>query len=241
MRGAPRHGASLNDTSAGRAGEAPLNGLPRGLPRFMLPRMLTGNGPSRFTRALLALAFLAVAPALGADGAPAVYGPPAVDGAVTVSDTQLKQGVDLSGDWELYWQRLLGPEEFQAGHGKADLGRVLVQVPGQWNTPGSGRPAEGWATYRLVVNLPEATSEPVGLYLKDVATAFRLFCNGTRLVENGTVSSQPGGTRGTYAPQAVFFSARDRLEIVVQVSNDEEVQSGIKTAPRLGYQSARSA
>ncbi len=125
------------------------------------------------------------------------------------------------------------PDAFQ---GAAQVShRAFSMVPGAWND-GSTLPAEGYATYRLVVLLPQAISEPLGLYLKDVATSYRLYCNGTLVAENGTVSPDIAEIRGTYAPQTAFFSAEDRLEIVLQVANLEDSRAGLVGAPRLGFQ-----
>ena len=116
--------------------------------------------------------------------------------------------------------------------------RRAVRVPRSWNDPANGLPAFGSATYRLVVTLPETTTEPLGLYLKNISSAYRLFCNGTLIFENGTVSPRLDEIRGTNAPRTEFFEAHGRLEIVLQVSNAEEPKGGMNSPPRLGYQSS---
>ena len=167
------------------------------------------------------------------------------DGTVQVSGADLTRTVDLGGEWELYWGKLLEPRDFAAGQAAqtprntvAAGPRRLIRVPTSWNDPANGLPGSGSATYRLVVTLPDTTPEPLGLYLKNIASAYRVYCNGTLLAENGTVSLRPDQVRGTYAPRTVFFEAHGRLEIVLQVSNAEEPKGGIDTSPLLGYQSS---
>jgi class 3 adenylate cyclase len=167
------------------------------------------------------------------DPQPRERSPVAVNGVLSLTEQDLKAGVPLAGQWELYWGRLLTPEDFR---GTASYPRTLVKVPGAWNADGTSFPPAGYATYRLVVLLPEGVPEPLGLYFKGVASSYRLFCNDAMIVENGNVSADPGEVRGTFAPQSVFLSARDRLEIILQVANAEDSRAGLIDAPRLGLQ-----
>ncbi|MGA2642526.1 MAG: hypothetical protein ABSG21_16680, partial [Spirochaetia bacterium] len=153
-----------------------------------------------------------------------------------MTDAELQKTIDLAGEWELYWGRLLDPKDFGTGLPASGAMRRTIRVPGSWNDPGNGFPGTGSATYRLLVKLPDATGEPLGLYLRNIASAYRLYCNGTLLAENGAVSPRIDQIRGNYAVRTVFFDAKGGLEIVLQVSNAEEVKAGVNTPPRLGYQ-----
>ena len=157
--------------------------------------------------------------------------PLASGGIISLSQRDLSSGVPLAGKWELYKGLLLGPEDF---HGDRSLSATLVRVPGDWSAAGASFPHQGCVTYRLIVLLPEGVPEVLGLYFKEVATSYRLFCNGALTVENGKVSSEPGQVRGTYAPQSVSLSARDRLEIILQVANGEDARAGLIDAPLIG-------
>ena len=170
-----------------------------------------------------------------AGNAPSVQ---AQSGRIRVSDADLHNTIDLAGEWELYWGRLLDPRDFGDGLPGSDAAPWPIRVPGSWNDTANGFPGTGSATYRLLVALPDVTTEPLGLYLRNIASAYRLYCNGRLIAENGTVSPRIDQIRGTYAVRTVFFEAHGRLEIVLQVSNAEEVKAGVNTPPRLGYQSA---
>ena len=190
----------------------------------------------RIPRAWIALAlFMTLVSACAAVGEPS---PQARAGAIQVSDADLRRTIDLTGEWELYWGKLLEPRDFDAGFQESSAGRWLIRVPGSWNDLANGFSGTGSATYRLRVTLPDLATEPIGLYLRNIASAYRLYCNGTLIAENGTVSSRTDQIRGSYAQRTVFFEAHDRLEIVLQVSNAEEVKAGMNTPLRLGYQSA---
>lgn len=161
--------------------------------------------------------------------------PPAVGGKAAVTDGDLRGTVKLSGEWQFVWGRLVPPAEFAAVPAPAS---VSIGVPGFWTRKEAGFPAVGSATYRLVVELPEAPAEPVGLYLTQISNAYRVYGNGTLLAENGRVSERGAEVRGVLAPRTVFLSASGRLEIVVQVSNADDLTAGINAAPVLGYQTA---
>ena len=163
---------------------------------------------------------------------------PARAGAIQVSDADLRKTIDLAGEWELYWGKLLDPRDFGSGFQESGAAGWPIRVPGSWNDLQNGFPRTGSATYRLLVTLPERTAEPLGLFLRNIASAYRLYCNGALIAENGAVSSRIDQVHGSYALQTVFFEAHGTLDIVLQVSNAEEVKAGVNTPPRLGYQSA---
>jgi adenylate cyclase len=189
--------------------------------------------PARHRLALVIFALTMAAAACF--GQSSVSFPTAVNGFVRVSEEDLRRGIPLQGEWELYWGALVSPESFSGERG-AGVPRSLIQVPGAWNN--QGHAVEGAATYRLVVELPRAGMQPMGLYLTGIATAYRLFCNGTLVQENGRVSTSLDQVRGSIAPQSAFLIAEGRLEIVLQVANAEDVIGGLTEAPLLGYQSS---
>src|SRR5208337_829810 len=96
-------------------------------------------------------------------------------GGIQVSDADLRRTIDLTGEWELYWGKLLEPRDFDAGFQESSAGRWLIRVPGSWNDLANGFPGAGSATYHIRVTLPDHTMEPLGLYLRNIATAYRLY------------------------------------------------------------------
>jgi two-component system, sensor histidine kinase ChiS len=147
--------------------------------------------------------------------------------------------VELAGQWEFYWGRLLEPGDFT---GRTSVpGPEYMSVPGTWNTRGAaGRayPAEGFATYRLRIRMP-ADDRVLGIYLRTVSTSYRMWINGTLLASNGIVGADAATSRPQYNPLTVPFNQRgETLEIVCQVSNFVYRKGGMWNAPLLGDISA---
>ena len=166
----------------------------------------------------------------------ATAAPVARNGVITLSETEVQAGAALAGEWQFFWRRLLAPSDFVAT--RHDGEGTTITVPGSWTAHDTGYAADGYATYRLVVLLPLGIEEPIGISLKGVGTAYRLYGNGVLLAENGKVAAGPAGVRGSYAPRSIYLSARDRLEIVLQVSNAEDTLAGLEEAPLLGLQAS---
>ena len=186
-----------------------------------------------------ALAFLLAGLSALAHAAQSVPAPVAAGGVITLGEQDLRRGTDLAGEWQFAWERFIDPRDASAAGGGRDW--VPVTVPGSWSLTSAEYTPAGYATYRLVVNLPSAKVEPIGILLKSVGSAYRFFCNGTLLLENGVASEDAAQTRGTYAPRSVFFTAAGRAELVIQVSNAEDTLAGLQEAPFLGLQSVVNA
>ena len=142
----------------------------------------------------------------------------------------------LAGEWQFAWKSLLTPADStgstDAAGTRTRSSWTTIQVPGSWGASGSAYPAEGFGTYRLLVQLPPGSDQTIGLELKGVGTAYRLYCNGKLVLENGVVSSALSDVRGSYTPRVVSVSAAPRLEIVLQVSNAEDTVAGLEEARR---------
>ncbi len=154
--------------------------------------------------------------------------PKAQNGNLDLSQLDFeKQGlVALDGYWELYWNQLLEPSDFQANPAKS----AVVLVPGQWTeyqVNGQPLPGYGCATFRLLTQVNKI-NQLYGLKLGDVGTAYRIWANGQKVISNGTV----GCTRETTTPRnerhVAFFTAnQNTIELVIQVSNFDDPKGGI--------------
>ncbi|PYI51053.1 ATP-binding protein [Paenibacillus flagellatus] len=144
--------------------------------------------------------------------------------------------LELKGEWEMYWSRLLAPEQLRS---VAPSEALHVPVPGQWGEyrpNGEPLPNEGYATYRLTVLLPDDVGrETLALYVRSVATAYRLWVNGEPLAANGVVGTAREEMVPANYPKTVSFVPRPGPnEIVVQVSNFVQRKGGLWEAIRLG-------
>lgn len=170
--------------------------------------------------------------------------PRAVAGALDLSTWEFpRQGVvHLAGEWEFYWQQLLDPSAFRRPDRPQPTG--LITLPGAWTgypADTGPLPAEGFATYRLVVRLPASlTSDrpggaPLALHFPWALTAYRLWLNGELLASNGTVGTAEDAMTPRFLPLTIPFSAESpEVEIVAQVSNYMHRNGGLWNTPVLG-------
>lgn len=159
--------------------------------------------------------------------------PQASDGVLDLTGGRLEQEcVNLMGEWEFFWDKLLTKEDFQQGVS----GGVPVSVPAVWNSyrlEGEPLPAFGYATYRLHVLVDEP--EPLAVYLESTSTAYRMFVDGTEIASNGTVGDAPASARPGYLPTTAFFTPQSReFDLIIQVSNFSYARGGLWYSIRLG-------
>ena len=145
--------------------------------------------------------------------------------------------VNLSGQWEFYWDQLLTPADFL---GPSAPGRPgLIQAPGSWNgqvVAGVSLGANGCATYRLTVLLPR--EKPVlAMKFLDVQSSFILYVNGRLIDVQGAVGKARQTTRPQLHPRTVMLAPMNhRMEVVLQVANFHHRYGGAYDAIRFGAQ-----
>ena len=168
--------------------------------------------------------------------------PVACNGTIDLGDWDFERdgAVPLAGQWEFYWKAFVPPHN---GAGPAAPGAVLIKVPGAWNDhllSGGKLPGDGFATYRLKVRL-KPSGKPLALKFLDMATAFRVYVNGTPLFSAG----RPGKTAATsvprFSPGVAVIGDADHLDIVVHVSNFHHRQGGMWESVQLGTAAALGA
>ncbi|WP_434748728.1 ATP-binding protein [Paenibacillus amylolyticus] len=153
---------------------------------------------------------------------------------ITSQDQLLDEGNTLDGEWEFYWNELLEPLDFAAGKtGQADY----VHVPSSWHldeSAGEHRSSKGYATYHLVVQLPQ-TDTGLGLLLKGITSASRIWINGKLVSENGTVGRSEAESNPYMVPSLLHLDAGlAQADIVIQVSNYTQRKAGLFDSLTLG-------
>jgi two-component system, sensor histidine kinase ChiS len=141
----------------------------------------------------------------------------------------------LDGNWEIYWDRLLTPEDFQSGGSLP--GPDYIEVPKQW-LPGMEGPAghngEGAATYRARLLLPEEFDE-YAIKLNNARVASRLYVDGELLGSSGIPGYSKAETKPRNKPYEVFFRPEHKeVELVVQVANFSYISGGISEQVYFG-------
>lgn len=194
----------------------------------------------------LALAVILVCIAAGAVRA----APAAEAGVLDLSSWSFERdgSVPLTGQWELYWGRLVDPAALAASQ---EPSPHLVHVPGSWNdlAAAHGEPGgDGYATYRLRTRLPEeASGEEMALHMPWVFTSYSLWVNGRPVAANGQVGTNPDDAVPQFLPLTVPIGVRsgtaDVLDIVIHISNFSHRNGGLWNTPVLGThaQLARTA
>jgi len=185
--------------------------------------------------ALTALFLLAAAAPAPAEQA----GPPrAARGILDLRsyDFDRMKPVQLDGEWEFYWERLLEPSALREGPDRPAA--EYFDVPGIWNdrqAPGGGRiGGDGFATFRLLV----LTGGPGGirtLKIPVMATSYSLYLDGRRIASNGTVTRSERTTRPHYNPTTVSFeSSGETIELVLHIANYSSDKGGPWNSILLG-------
>ncbi len=165
--------------------------------------------------------------------------PKAVKGVLDLVDWDFsKDGpVNLSGEWEFYWQQHLIPQDFitRVPYFKTEF----IEVPRYWTGYQLGEkklPGYGYATYRLNILLNKQKA-PLSLRAVDISNAYRMYVNGQMVNALG----QAGKDRETTAPQEVLqiididlASDTKKMELIFQVSNFHHRRGGIWEIIRLG-------
>ena len=203
--------------------------------------MLDRKPGSRWAALILAVAVLAAVGFIAFRSPPAGR-PVAVDGVLDLTGWDFaKDGpVDLDGDWELYWNRLLSPEDLAAGEGgRAGIRTGFVPVPSDWvgSFGGTKTTPMGSATYRLRVLLPAAETR-LSLRTYSIRLSNRIFVDG---VDVGSSGNPALASQGGYVPNNTPYVAdlqplRGAIEIVVQVSDYDFIAGGIIKSLTLGRQ-----
>lgn len=162
---------------------------------------------------------------------------PAYKGKVDLSSIDFKQNelVELNGQWEFYWDRLLTPEDFASEH--IPQMNSFMKVPGSWNDKVAGTkiyPNHGVATYRLRLNYPARIKDPA-LSIKTVCSAYKLFANGKLITEVGKVSDKPSDFNGDYKQLVVDLpNDKQEIELVFQVANLRYIRGGLRDSLVFG-------
>ncbi|WP_411823398.1 sensor histidine kinase [Leptospira sp. 'Mane'] len=162
----------------------------------------------------------------------AVNGVSVLDGSFATKHSLVK----LDGEWEFYYQNFYKAEHFDK---YLSPKKDYLLLPGFWNNKiinGTKLESTGFATYRLVVKLPDSfRNRPLGLYVPHAFTAYHMYINGNLELQNGTPGRNERETKEFWLPSAVFFTtANPEIEIIIHVSNFKSLQGGFRQSIELG-------
>ncbi|MFH0759773.1 MAG: sensor histidine kinase [Bacteroidota bacterium] len=153
--------------------------------------------------------------------------PVAVKGVIDLRNYNFRtEGpVDLEGEFEFYWNQMLNPAA------ESDSGLFsYISVPGSWHKLKKNHPEItrfGFATYRLVILLPEGVNE-LSFKIRGVFSASGYFLNGKAIDYLGFPGVNKYQTLVRYnRPLVTGRVNRPEAELLVKVSNFDYQFSGI--------------
>lgn len=153
--------------------------------------------------------------------------------------------VTLDNKWELYWNQLLSPEDFQTFPQPKETG--YIAVPSFWkgqhiNTDTLS--SKGYATYRLRVHINTASPQ-LGLAMHGLLAAHRLWVNGTLVSEQGKVAEteeyEELGSQEMVLITLPPPTTASTFEFILQVSNHSHWSGGVQFPIRFGSFTALTA
>lgn len=135
--------------------------------------------------------------------------------------------INLSGDWEFYWQNLFTYDQINDITAKPDL---LAGVPKVWNSyqiNSQSLPGFGYATYRVKIkNAPVGQS--LAIRMPAVSAAYNLYLNEKLIASNGKVGTDQEHFSPQYRPVVVaFLPPSEDFDLIVQVANFSYARGGI--------------
>ncbi len=163
--------------------------------------------------------------------------PMAIKGLLDLSGWRLSVDgpVSLKGEWEMYWQELLDPD--QLSNLPDDKPVVYFQMPSVWNdhqVGGTRLTGKGYATFRLRVKL-HSNSDTMAFRIPRVFCAYRLWVDEILVAEVGKVgASRKLMTPDFKAPIVIFHADKKEIAITLQISNFMHSRGGIRQAIKLG-------
>ena len=152
----------------------------------------------------------------------------------SLEDWEPEKGyVSLDGDWEFFWNDFLSYEELQAVASKK-----TITVPASWSEYKTGElklDSEGHATYRLRLKTGLEDGTYLGLYIKNLSSAYKVFINDMAVASLGVVSPNPEEVFVKSYPQAVFFAIpAAEFDIIIHTSSHKTFKSGLTSSLFLG-------
>ncbi|MBN1698252.1 MAG: response regulator [Spirochaetales bacterium] len=142
-------------------------------------------------------------------------------------DFNMDSPVSLKGEWEFYWNRLLSPGDFTGGERPQMTG--YFHGPGFWNEQKDIKkiyPVFGCATFRMRVD-HKAGIGLIGIYVKEIDTAYRLYIDDILLIQSGTIGTTAETHKPDILPRAEYFTPqRSGFTIILQISNFSDRHGG---------------
>lgn len=148
--------------------------------------------------------------------------PIARDGVLDLKNWNFKNQeiVKLDGQWQIYYNQLLTPEDFKK---ESDLTKTgVINIPGNFSTyeyPGKQLDDKGYATYHLKV-LTNNAENLYAIKTEFIQTAHKIWVNGKLVAKSGVVGTSKAGMIPKVATSTgAFYDNTGELDVLLQTSN----------------------
>ncbi|MEP6683067.1 MAG: sensor histidine kinase [Parafilimonas sp.] len=166
---------------------------------------------------------------------------PVQNGVLNLSNYNWQKNgiVNVSGNWEFYWNKFYYPDFFKDTSLLKD--RCFALVPDFWNKYITNEKFThhgfGYATYHVKILCPPST-ESLALKLFTVQGAYRLFINGKKVSQMGNPDTTEQISIANLKPSIINVQPENNvLDIVMQVSNFKNRVGGVWDNVEIGTQS----
>ncbi len=154
-------------------------------------------------------------------------------GVAMINVEHIKNGtkVELSGEWEFYWKKLLTPVDFLDKKKRDDV--QCTRSARSWtvlqNPQKQHYPAYGYATYRLKMQLSDTIST-LGFAIPKIWSANKIWINGKLVSQRGKIAEKLEDYENEMLENLIKFDLEKNsksIEIIVQVANYDIFIAGL--------------
>ena len=144
---------------------------------------------------------------------------------------EFNSDVELSGEWEFYWDTLMTPKDFPT-----PITPEFVHFPDTWNNYNVAKSSNvtyGYATYRLHIFL-DSTNTKLAFSIPDFYSSYKLWVNGELFSQNGQVGENKRNSTPYWLPITKNIEPCTEFDLVLQISNFDHSKGGAAKAIILG-------
>ena len=142
--------------------------------------------------------------------------------------------INLNGEWEFYWKQFLLSDQIDIKQSSP----IYIKVPSNWQEKvinGSTLSGDGYATYRLTINLNPNDNDLKALRIPTIYTAYQMWINGEPVAAKGIIGTSRQSMIPHNAPNLVFIQPKNgKIELVIEVSNFYHIKGGLRKKIYLG-------
>jgi len=154
----------------------------------------------------------------------------AEDGRLSIRYLPEKEIIPLQGEWDFYWKELYAPKDFKELSFGSEKYSALVPNPwSSYKLEGKNLPKTGYATYRLIIELPDSEIGKIkSIYIPSASSAYILWIDGEKKAAIGRVGRNHSTMEPANSPRTVSFVVQSNtVELVVQASNFFQRKAGL--------------